>query len=76
MTHQTFSIKEALSFGWRITKDHYWFLLQAVFLGALVLGAAMSTGPFAALALLAVALGAISLTLPIIDGKKIGRAHV
>lgn len=69
MTHNTFSIKEAVSFGWQTTKSHYWFLLKAGFIGALLLGAAASTGVVAPLAMLILTLAAIAFTLEMVDGK-------
>lgn len=70
MTQHTFSIKSVLLFGWEETKKHYWFLLQAGFIAALVMGGTVHTGPLTFISMLVVALGVIAIALSMTYGKE------
>jgi uncharacterized membrane protein len=68
MTQRIFHYKELLAFGWRKTKEHFWFLFTVMILGLLVTGASNHVPLVGPLMSIAVGIAAVSILLDIAGG--------
>jgi hypothetical protein len=68
MKHNDFNLEELFMFGWKKTKEHYWFLLGVLAIN-LVLNIATSPAPFVnAIVSLLLSIATVSVLLQVVNG--------